>query len=1223
MKKMMMDIPPKWPYKLVQTASSVAIIVGMITLLGWAFYLWLPQSLSVFVTPFTPTTSICFALSGISLWILGEKRNGYLRNFAQISSGAVFLIAVLSLLEYFFNINVGIDQALFKEPLAYSGTFSPPGRMSPYSAVNFLLIGFVLFYLDSKIVSYRVHQLFIFFTLFITFFELLAHLYRVGSLAEIFGVVHGYIKAGIPVLLTFLLLEFGVLFARPFKGVAALIASKASGGELARRLIPPALILPIALGYFELTAKGGGYFEPELGIALLITGITVIFVTLILANAASINKMDIKRQHAEYELNRSRTQLQAILDHASSVIYTMDPDGKMLLINKQFEKLFHTTSSEVVGKYLSELFPKEYASKYFENNLIVLQSRSPISVEEKALQSTGVHTYISSKFPLLNEQGIPYAVGGISTDITQIKHIQEMLRISEERVNLALQSADAGIWNWDIEKDAIESDEHMHHLFGLKKSAEAPGQFEAIIRLIHPDDRHRVIKEVKLALKKDIDFETEFRVLHRNKIIRHLSQRGKIYRDQNGKAVRMTGVCWDITHRKKVEADLRKAKEMAETLAQRADEANRAKSAFLAAMSHEIRTPLNGVIGMTGLLLDTILSPEQRDCTEAIRVSGEALLGVINDILDFSKIESEHMELENTDFDLHCLVQDTIEILAAQTHRKGIAIGAYIEPSVPEWLNGDSSRIRQILTNLLSNAAKFTEKGEISIHVKLLESDPNAVKLLFEVTDTGIGITSEMKERLFQPFSQGDLSISRKYGGTGLGLAISKRLVEIMGGEIDVDSSPGIGSRFWFTLKLAKAENPTVNIEYKLSSELENIRLLCVDDNAINREIIKRQTETWKMHCDVAINAGEAIAMLKKAVLENKPYELVLADYMMPGMNGFEFIQVMRELEDIKNTPVIVLSSFGATFSAEELSKLNIATSLSKPIRPNKLYESILKVLRKSRGSEELISESITHLHHERKKARILLAEDNPINQQVAVRILAKLGYRADTVGNGLEILQVIETIPYDLILMDCQMPEMDGYSATQEIRKIEQHTNKHIPIIAMTAHALKGDREKCLAIGMDDYISKPINLKMMEVVLDKWLNNPGEAEMNPPTTPTEPRKENNNNLPIIDMARLNDIFGDDLPAISQFMNNFSTSTAALLKEINLAINNKDTTKAKETLHRLKGSAGNSGIMKIHLASKETEEKVLQNDWDSAKRLFQNVEELFNEFRNEIKTRFG
>lgn len=1198
-----------WPLLFARCVSALMVTVGFVVVIGWLFYMWLPSGFLIHLYTVKPNTALCYMLCGIALWLYTDEFSRASQTLSELCAGIVIVLAFLTILEYSFNVNLGIDQWLIKIPAETLYSFTPPGRMSPFAAINFVLIGFTLYFFDSKLVSYRVHQFFVTFVLLFTFYESINYIYRISNVVTMVGVAGPSTVPiiSVVVLSLFFFLSVSILLVRPNRGIASILTSKESGGFLLRRLILPTIILPVILGYIGLTGHWGNLYETKYGIAILVTGTIIFFLSMLIYNAYVMNKVDAGRKLAEKNLKIQQIQLQAVLDHTSSYIYINDLEGRFLLINKQFEKTFHKTTIDIIGKKMREIFSGDFSHKFIEHNKLVLHSRQPIAVEEVVSDFSGERTFICNKFPLFNEQGVLYAVGGIATDITNVKRIHEVLRENGERLALALKSAQAGAWSWDIKRDKVVWDDYMHHLFGLNPGT-FPDQYETFMRLIYPDDREHVTAEIEMAIQKRSDFESEFRVLRSDRSVRYLDMRGKVYQDDSGNPIRMAGVCIDTTERQQAEQELRRAKEMAESSAQEAEQANNAKSAFLAAMSHEIRTPLNGVIGMTGLLLDTKLAPEQRDTVETIRISGEALLAVINDILDYSKIESERMELEETDFNITTLVQEAVDMLAAQTHRKGIAIGAFIEPTVPEWVTGDPTRLRQVLANLLSNSAKFTEKGEISVKLKLIHKDGLKVTLLFEVTDTGIGIQPEVRERLFKPFSQGDISTSRKFGGTGLGLAISKRLVEMMGGNIDVESSPGRGSKFWFSVQLLECAMPMPKVEYQVSKELQGVRILCVDDNSINREIIKRQTESWDLQCDIAVNAAEALSMLKKGVHDNNPYRLALVDYIMPGMNGIEMVQIMRQLKEISDTPVILLSSLGSTFTDEELNELKIAMSLTKPTHPAKLYESIVIVLSRALGlkMDDVVHEDVP-AQSEPKKHRILLAEDNSINQQVALRLLAKFGYKADVVMNGLDVLEAIKKASYDLIFMDCQMPEMDGYSATLAIRELEREQNKpSIPIVAMTAHALKGDREKCLEVGMNDYISKPISVNILKEILEKWLGNHKTSHLLKEETHSSSNEKTDNS---IDMERLHTIFGDDLPVIREFLNSFVDATDIVLQDLEGATRNKDKQLGKELFHRLKGSAGNSGIMNLHKLAILAEEKVLQGDWPEVEKLYGMIKE--------------
>jgi PAS domain S-box-containing protein len=1204
-------------------ASATVIVIGMVILIAWIFYYWLPSyPLSIF-TKIQPNEAMCFVLAGIVLWIRCDNTKNYIWNLASLGAGFIFLIAGLTLLEYFFQINLGIDQGFFSVPTTGAHSIFPVGRMPPLAAANFVLIGFILFFIDNKVISYRVLQILIFILLLMSFFPFLIHLYKIESALEFLG-FDRYSQLPMLSIILFLILDLGMFFSRLNRGVISLIVSDDSGGTMVRRMILPAIIIPIILGYIGLIGLGGIYYEAKIGISFLVMATIVFFIIFIVVNAYLVERVDIQRKIIEQQLKFNQAKLQSILDHTSAVIYIYDLDGRYMLINKQLERLVHKSADEVIGKTTYDVMDKRIAEKLVKNNKTVIESRSQIAVEEILLGDDGSQRfYLSNKFPLLNDKNIPYAIGGISTDITEIKHIQDLMIENKDRLDLALRSAQAGTWSWDVINDIFTWDDYIYQLFGLKPESMVL-RYSAILNMIHPDDRDSVNEGIQKNLQSGNEYESEFRIIYPNKEIRYLREQGKVYRNYRGDPIRLTGVCYDVTLHKKAEEELRHAKETAEKMAVEAEAANHAKSAFLAAMSHEIRTPLNGVLGMTELLLDTKLNADQRESVETIRVSGEALLSVINDILDFSKIESDRMELENTDFNLYALIQSTVDIISAQIQRKGIALGVFIEPDVPEWVVGDFPRLRQVMTNLLGNAAKFTDKGEISIKVKVinrqLKGEDCEVTLMVEVIDTGIGITPEVRERLFQPFSQGDVSISRKYGGTGLGLVISKRLVEMMGGTIDVESFQGRGTKFWLTISLLESKSAASKKEYSFPVDYRDKRILCVDDNAINRDIIKHHAKNWGLRCDVAINAAEGLSMMRKAMAENDPYALVLTDHLMPGMSGFEMVEIMRRLKEIAKTPVIMLSSLGTAISMEEARQYDISAVISKPLHTIQLYKSFIDVFTGVEGTGEQVWE-IEQGHNDPKKnnVRILLAEDNPINQLVALKILSRKGYHADTVGNGQEAVQAIKNSNYDLVFMDCQMPELDGYSATEQIRKHENTSGKHTVIIAMTAHALKGDKEKCLEVGMDDYLTKPIDINSLNAMIEKWINkNDAEnrGQIDNKNNKAEKRSES------IDVNRIREVFGDDNESIRKFILLFIQSTDEALAEIESSVKDKDVDRAKKIFHRLKGSAGNSGMMIMHELCISAEQLLQKSDWNMVEQIYESLLNQYQQVKMDAAEKF-
>jgi PAS domain S-box-containing protein len=793
-------------------------------------------------------------------------------------------------------------------------------------------------------------------------------------------------------------------------------------------------------------------------------------------------------------LRDAQAQTQAILDMAGDGILTVDERGGILSCNLAAARLFRRPVEQVIGQRISMLIPDLNRGLFMPS-----ASRWGTPGTHGRQEIEGVRGD-GALFPLelnvsVGEVNLRRTYTVIVRDLTEVKRAEEALNRERNLLHSLMDSVPDRIYFKDDQSRFLRVNHALARQFGQSEPAAVIGKTDFdFFTTEHAGPAFRDEQEVMRSGQPIVGIEEK--ETWPDGRVGWVSTTKLPLRDKDGQVVGTFGISRDITARKHAEQELQQAKDAAVA-------ANRAKSEFLANMSHEIRTPMNGIIGMTELALGTNLTPEQREYLLLVKSSAESLLTILNDILDFSKIEARKLQLDPVPFNLRDAVGDTVRALAVRAQQKGVELACDIRPNVPEFVVGDPGRLRQVLVNLIGNAIKFTDRGEVEVRVgvnsdqssvnrnqsvdapSLITDHCSLITLHFTVRDTGIGIPQDKLQRIFQPFEQVDHSTTRRYGGTGLGLAISTQLIELMGGSVQVASEVGQGSAFAFTARLGiPAEAPPATASQPV--ELMGMRVLAVDDNATNRRILEEVLNGWRMRPTLCPAAPAALAELRRAADAGTPYPLVLLDAHMPDMDGFMLAAQIHQTPGLAGTTLVMLTSAGRPEDIARCRELGIGAYLLKPVKQSDLLATVLAALDGSRrGGSTAPAESL-RAGPTSRMLRVLLAEDNVINQKLGVRLLEKHGHVVVVVNNGREVIQALAREPFDLVLMDVQMPEMDGLEATAQIRQHEQAGGRRLPILAMTAHAMKGDRERCLEAGMDGYIAKPIQPRELYDAIDR-----------------------------------------------------------------------------------------------------------------------------------------
>jgi PAS domain S-box-containing protein len=934
-----------------------------------------------------------------------------------------------------------------------------------------------------------------------------------------------------------------------------------------------------------------------------------------------------QRKHTEQALRESEQRWRSLTEALPQLVWSATPDGTCDYFSAQWTEHTGVAEAELLGwRWLATLHPEDREP----TRLFWLESvagRHPYDVEYRVRRRDGEYRWFKTRgVPIRDGGGNIVKWFGTCTDITDLRRAEEALRQahrelekkvaertaalreSETKLEEAQRIAHVGYWDRDLDTDLVTWSDETYRIFGLRPS-ERNLTLAQVAELIHPDDRPKMLEAVGETLQGGARYDVEYRAIRPNGEVRIVHSQGSITKDNSGRPRRMFGTVQDITERR--------AKEAAEA-------ANRAKDEFLANVSHEIRTPMNAILGMTELALDTPLTDDQRQCLRTVKSAADNLLGIINDLLDFSKIEAGKMELVPADFSLRAAVGDTLRALAARAHKKGIELISEVWPDVPDALVGDASRLRQVLLNLVGNAIKFTERGEVVVEVQRLstavtdatdEKDRRASSsasvlsvssvdaLRFCVRDTGIGIPKDQHERIFRAFEQEDASTTRKYGGTGLGLTIAARLVALMGGTITVESEPGRGSTFAFTARFGRQQHLPEPIPVQPPVLLQNLPVLVVDDNATNRHILQEWLHGWRMQPAAVGDAVAALDALRQAAARGRPYPLVLLDARMPDIDGLALAAQIRQHPELSAPRIILLSSGDRPGDLARARELRIDAHLLKPVQPDELLETIHRVM--SRGNGDLPpAAGPAELEPTRaavpaaRPLRVLVAEDNEFNAQLLEQLLGRRGHRVRLANNGREALGLAGEGGFDLLLLDVHMPELDGFAVVGAIRERERTAGGHLPIIALTARSRQEDRERCLAAGMDDFLAKPIRAADLWAAIDRTV------AARPPAEPPGPG--------LLDRQVLLAACGGDAAILEKIGQTFRARLPGHLKAAQDALREQDAPRLREAAHKLAGMVAAFSTVAGGVAS-ELEDQAAQGRLEEARPLVARLETMAEE----------
>jgi PAS domain S-box-containing protein len=864
-----------------------------------------------------------------------------------------------------------------------------------------------------------------------------------------------------------------------------------------------------------------------------------------------------ERKLTEEALRESEYRWRNLTETLPQLVWSARPDGACDYFSTQWTEHTGVPEGELLGwGWMETLHPddREPTRKLWTDSVA---GRGPYDVEYRVRRRDGSYRWFKTRgTPIRDAAGNIVKWFGTCTDITDHRRTEEALRESEERFRGTFENAAVGIAHVASDGRFLRVNEKLCDILGYTREELLARSFQDVT---FPDDLNADLEQLAPLLRGELpSFSRDKRYVQKDGSIAWVAVSVSLQRDAAGRPLYTIAVLRDIAHRKRLEAEFRQAREAAEA-------SNRAKDEFLANVSHEIRTPMNAILGMTELVLDTPLVDDQRQCLKTVKSAADHLLGIINDLLDFAKIEAGKLELSPADFSLRTTVGDTLRALAVRAHKKGLELISQVQPDVPDALVGDAGRLRQILINLVGNALKFTDAGEVEVRVEAAGAPPaeGAIELCFAVRDTGIGIPQEQQARIFRAFEQEDTSTTRKYEGTGLGLTIAARLVALMGGQIRVESAPGQGSTFAFTARFGLQTHPAEPTAARQPVLLRNLPVLIVDDNAANRHVLREWLRAWQMEAEAVGDAAAAMDALWHRAANGRPYALVLLDARMPDRDGLALAALIRERTELSATRLILLASGERPGDPARFRELRIAAHLLKPVQQDELLETIYRVMSRSAGNGPTTvrpapaAEPAAEQVPAAPPLHVLVAEDNEFNAQLLEQLLERRGYRVRLASNGREALALAEGGAFDLLLLDIHMPELDGFQVAQAVRERERTSGSHLPIIALTARSRQEDRERCLAAGMDDFLAKPIQAADLGAAIGRVVGS------RPPTGRPGAR--------LLAPEVLRAACGDDPAILAKLCQAVRARLPEQLAAVQQALGARDAPRLREAAHKLAG----------------------------------------------------